>query len=51
MNVLNAWYIGMTKGQKIFVYLASSALVLVFGVGLIPLALLIYLELGIRGKT
>jgi len=51
MNVLNAWYTGMTKGQKIFVYLASCALVFVFGVGLIPLALLIYLELGQRGKT
>lgn len=51
MTVLSAWYTGMTKGQKIFVYFASSALVFLFGVGLIPLALLIYLELGQRGKT
>ena len=41
----------MTKGQKVFVYLVSCALVFVFGVGLIPLALLIYLQLGVKRDT
>ena len=40
----------MTKGQKIFVYLVSAALVMVFGIGLLPLTILIYLELGQRGS-
>ena len=40
------WYKGLTKGQKIFVYFLSIALVLVYGIGLVPLALLIYLALG-----
>lgn len=40
------WYKNMTKGQKIFVYFVSAALVMVFGIGLLPLAILIYLELG-----
>lgn len=43
------WYKNMTKGQKIFVYLVSIALVLVYLIGLIPLSILIYLELGKRG--
>lgn len=43
---MNDWYKNMTKNQKNFVYLVSAALVLVFGIGLVPLAILIYLELG-----
>ncbi|MCE9679431.1 hypothetical protein LZP69_09625 [Shewanella sp. AS1] len=43
------WYKKMTKGQKIFVYLVSMALVLVYGIGLLPLAILIYLQLGEGG--
>lgn len=43
------WYKKMLKGQKIFVYLVSIALILVYAIGLIPLAILIYLELGERG--
>lgn len=43
---LNEWYRDMTKGQKRFVYFVSLCLVLVFLVGLAPLALLIYLHLG-----
>jgi uncharacterized membrane protein YkgB len=42
------WYKNITKGQKIFLYLLSIALCIVF-VGAIPLAVLIYLELGQRG--
>jgi hypothetical protein len=45
------WYKKMPKGQKIFVYLVSIALVLVYGIGLLPLAILIYLELGQRGEA
>lgn len=50
MNSLNVWYDEMPKGQKIFVYLVSIALVLAYGIGLAPLAALIYLELGVRGR-
>ena len=50
MNSLNVWYDEMPKGQKIFVYLVSAALVLVYAIGLAPLSLLIYLELGSRGR-
>jgi hypothetical protein len=50
MNSLNVWYDEMPKGQKIFVYLVSTALVPVYLIGLAPLAVLIYLELGSRGR-
>lgn len=50
MNLQNDWYLGMTKGQKVFVYLVSCALILLAGIGLIPLALLIYLELGLKDR-
>ena len=40
------WYRDMPMGQKIFVYLLSIALVPAFGIGLLPLAVLIYLQLG-----
>ena len=42
------WYKSINKGQKIFIFLVSLALVLVYGAGLFPLAVLIYLELGER---
>ena len=45
---MKKWYRDMTKAQKIFVYFVSIALVSVFGIGLIPLAVLIYLGLGNR---
>lgn len=45
------WYKNITKEQKIFIYLVSAALVLVYAVGLLPLAVLIYLELGQRGEN
>ncbi len=45
------WYKNMPKGQKIFVYMVSTALVMVYGIGLFPLAVLIYLELGQRGNS
>lgn len=41
----------MPKGQNTFVYLIAIALVLVYGIGLLPLAILIYLELGQRGNN
>lgn len=45
------WYKNMPKGQKRFVYFVSLALVLAAGAGLVPLAILIYLELGQRGNS
>ena len=42
---MKKWYKNLTKGQKIFLYLVSIALP-AFIVGLLPLAVLIYLELG-----
>jgi len=51
MQKIEEWYRNMPKGQKIFVYFVSLALILVFGIGLLPLAILIYLELGERGKN
>jgi len=48
---LNNWYENITKGQKIFIYFTSVALIMLFGIGLIPLAILIYLELGERGRV
>jgi len=41
-----SWYKNITKGQKIFIYFVSIGLILVWGFGLLPLAVLIYLELG-----
>lgn len=46
MGKLNQWYRDMTSKQKKFVYFVSLCLVMVFGIGLAPLALLIYLHLG-----
>lgn len=51
MNKIEKWYIEMGKQQKIFVYMVSAALVLVYGFGLLPLAILIYLELGERYRN
>ena len=50
MTALNVWYDEMPKWQKLFVYLVSTALVLAYGIGLAPLAVLVYLELGLRGR-
>lgn len=50
MQTVADWYEGMAKGQKIFVYAVSAGLVFAFGFGLLPLAVLIYLELGVRGR-
>lgn len=43
---MKRWYHNMTKGQKLFVYFVSLCLVPVFAIGLAPLAVLIYLQLG-----
>lgn len=50
MNFLNDWYANMTKWQKVFVYLLSTVAIVFYGIGLIPLLLFIYLELGVRGR-
>lgn len=49
MKPVNNWYEEMTKGQKIFVY-TISVLALPFFVGIPALLVLIYLELGVRGR-
>ena len=50
-KAMNNWYKNMPKGQKIFVYFISTALVVVYGIGLIPLTALIYLKLGQRANS
>ena len=50
MIKLEKWYREMGKQQRVFVYLVSLALVMAFGFGLLPLAVLIYLELGERNR-
>ena len=45
---VESWYKNITKGQKIFIYFVSIGLILAFGIGLLPLAVLIFLELGQR---
>ena len=43
---MKKWYENISKGQKKFIYFVSLCLVLAYGIGLLPLAILIYLELG-----
>lgn len=51
MQGIEKWYRDMPRGQRLFVYFVSTALVLIYGIGLLPLTVLIYLELGQRGKN
>ncbi len=48
---MKIWYKNLTKGQKVYIYLMSTALVLFYATGVLPLSILIYLELGERGST
>ncbi len=43
---LQKWYNGMTYGQRLFVWIVSGMLIFIYGVGLIPLSILIYCKLG-----
>ncbi len=43
---MKEWYWSMTKSQKALVYICSTGLILVYAVGLIPLSMLIYQQLG-----
>ncbi|CAE6858839.1 hypothetical protein R75471_00057 [Paraburkholderia domus] len=43
---MKTWYSNITKAQKTFLFTISVLLILVYGIGLIPLALLTYLQLG-----
>ena len=45
-TVLQDWYNNITPWQRYFLWILSLLLVVVYGIGLIPLALLIYLKLG-----
>lgn len=46
---MKQWYENTNKGQKLFMWGVSLLLVWVYGAGLLPLAILTYLELGRRG--
>ena len=46
MKALQDWYYSNTTGQRKFLWILSVVLVPVYGIGLIPLALLIYIKLG-----
>ena len=48
MSILEQWYRGINKKQKIFAYVVSILTLPIF-VGFAFLALLIYLELGEKG--
>ena len=45
------WYERLTVEQRIFLWLASAILVFVYGIGLIPVAILLFKELGKPAKT
>ena len=45
-TMLQNWYNSITPWQRKFLWILSILLILVYGIGLIPLALLIYLKLG-----
>lgn len=47
--MIKKWYAGINNWQRIFMFAVSGILVLVEGIGLVPLVPLIYLELGRRG--
>tara|TARA_B100002049_G_C15770736_1_gene246658 strand:+ start:177 stop:338 length:162 start_codon:yes stop_codon:yes gene_type:complete len=50
MKEIEKWYRRMGSQQKVFIYCVSVALIFAFGIGLLPLAILIYLELGERNN-
>jgi len=45
---LQTWYNDITVGQRTFLWILSVLLIPLFGIGFVPLALLIYLKLGMR---
>ena len=45
---MRSWYDGINRGQKIFLFAISIPLVFVYLIGIIPLCILIYCELGAR---
>ena len=47
MENLDKWYKELSKERKLFVYVVSFLLIGLFGLGLIPFLILIYLELGV----
>jgi len=46
MKALENWYNNITPSQRTFIWMLSILLVLLYGVGFIPLALLIWIKLG-----
>jgi hypothetical protein len=48
-NMLQNWYhTSITVGQRRLLWIVSVLLIMVFGIGLIPLAFLLYLHLGVH---
>lgn len=47
-GTIQKWYNNMTKAQRMYVYIVSCLLIFVYGIGLIPLSVLIYCKLGTR---
>ncbi len=43
---MRSWYDGINRGQKLFLFGLSMALIFAWGVGLIGLCILIYCQLG-----
>lgn len=43
---MSAWYWRLTNEQRIFIWVVSGLLVLFYGVGLVPLAILTFIRLG-----
>ena len=50
LKKLQLWYNYNTPGQRLFLWIVSVLLIFAFGIGLIPLILFIYLELGRRAN-
>jgi len=43
---MQSWYQNLTKAQRALLYFVSIVLILVWGIGLIPLTFLLYLKFG-----
>lgn len=43
---MQEWYNSIKISQKVLIYILSTMAILIFGIGLVILAVLVYLELG-----
>jgi len=51
MKSIENWYESINQSQKIFLWVISFIAIICYGIGLLPLAGLIYLELGKAGTS